>query len=272
MPPADPLTDEVARLYALPLDEFVAERNAAAKATRREGRKDDAAALAALRKPSVVESALNRTAHRDPATTRAWAEATRRADDAQSATIGGGDAAALRTAVAELRTATAAMVDAAVTTIGDEHKRDDLAAYLRALPVGAAAQVVAGVLGSAVLPEDDLFAGAPTPPRRAARVARAAPAAKPRAKAPRPATAPAAPPPPPAPAAPPGPSARERQLARKVEQRRAALTTATEELATVQRELDDAQRRHTKLELRRAAAADALRAAEAELASEADRT
>jgi len=54
--------------------------------------------------------------------------------------------------------------------------------------------------------------------------------------------------------------------------RRAALTTATEELATVQRELDDAQRRHTKLELRRAAAADALRAAEAELASEADRT
>jgi len=270
MPPADPLTDEVARLYALPLDEFVAERNAAAKATRREGRKDDAAALAALRKPSVVESALNRTAHRDPATTRAWAEATRRADDAQSATIGGGDAAALRTAVAELRTATAAMVDAAVTTIGDEHKRDDLAAYLRALPVSAAAQVVAGVLGSAVLPEDDLFAGAPTPPRRAARAARAAPAAKPRVKAPRPATA--TPPPPPAPAPPPGPSARERQLARKVEQRRAALATATEELATVQRELDDAQRRHTKLELRRAAAADALRAAEAELASQADRS
>jgi len=268
MPPADPLTDEVARLYALPLDEFVAERNAAAKASRREGRKDDAAALAALRKPSVVESALNRTAHRDPDTTRAWAEATRRADDAQSATIGGGDAAALRTAVAELRTATAAMVDAAVTTIGDEHKRDDLAAYLRALPVGAAAQVVAGVLGSAVLPEDDLFAGAPTPPRRAARPA---PAAKQRAKAPRPADAPA-PPPPKAPAPPSGPSAREQQLARKVEQRRAALVTATEELATVQRELDDAQRRHTKLELRRAAAADALRAAEADLASETDGT
>ena len=103
MPPADSLADEVARLYALPLDEFVAERNAAAKAWKREGRKDDAATIGGLRKPSVVDSALNRTAHRDPTTTRAWADATRRADDAQSATIGGGDAAALRAAVAELR-------------------------------------------------------------------------------------------------------------------------------------------------------------------------
>src|SRR4051812_41791529 len=70
MPAADSLTEEVARLYALPPDEFVAARNAAAKAWKQAGRKDEAAALGALRKPSVVEGALNRTAHRDPAATR----------------------------------------------------------------------------------------------------------------------------------------------------------------------------------------------------------
>src|SRR4051812_18367666 len=141
MPPADSLAEEVARLYALDPGDFVAERNAAAKEWKRDGRKDEAATLGALRKPSVVEGALNRTAHRDPTTARAWADATRRADDAQSATIGGADAAALRTAVAELRAATAAMVEATVVTMGDEHKRDDIAAYLRSLPVGATAQV-----------------------------------------------------------------------------------------------------------------------------------
>ncbi len=259
MPPADSLADEVTRLYALPLDEFVAERNASAKTWKREGRKDDAATIAGLRKPSVVDSALNRTAQRDPRTTRAWADATRRADDAQSATIGGGDPAALRAAVAELRSATAAMVDAAVATIGDEHKREDLASRLRALPVGAVAQVVAGVLGSAVLAEEDLFAGAPTPPRRAVPKRTSKP--EPRAKKPLLAVAPA-------PDPPPGPSAREQQLVRMVEQGRAALATAGAELATVQRELDDVQRRHAQAVARHAAAEAALRTAEAELAAE----
>src|SRR6478609_2564569 len=161
MPPAVPPADEVARLYSLAPEDFVAERNATVKAWKRDGRKDEATAVAALRKPSVVESALNRTAARDPATTRA------RADAAQNATIGGADAAELRRAMADLREATGAMVDAAVATIADEAKRDDIAGLLRSMSVGGVDQVVAGVLGSAVIPSEDLFAGAPAPPRRA---------------------------------------------------------------------------------------------------------
>src|SRR6478609_163858 len=167
MPPAVPPADEVARLYSLAPEDFVAERNATVKAWKRDGRKDEATAVAALRKPSVVESALNRTAARDPATTCAWADAARRADAAQNATIGGADAAELRRAMADLREATGAMVDAAVATIADEAKRDDIAGLLRSMSVGGVDQVVAGVLGSAVIPSEDLFAGAPAPPRRA---------------------------------------------------------------------------------------------------------
>jgi hypothetical protein len=264
MPPADSLTEEVARLYALAPGEFVAARNAAAKAWKQAGRKDEAAALGALRKPSVVEGALNRTAHRDPVATRAWADATRRADEAQSATIGGADAAALRTAVGELRTATAAMVDAAVDTMGDERKRDDIAAYLRTLPVGGASQVVAGVLGSEVLPEEDLFAGAPTPPRRA-RPKTGAPKPPARtAKATSSSRGPASTPPP----APPGPSARQRKLQRTVEQRRDALAALDGELDAARQDAEAAQRKLAGVERRRDAAAASLTAAEGELAAE----
>ena len=70
MPSEPSLAGEVARLYALAPDEFVAARNAAAKSSKQAGRKDDAAALAALRKPSVIQHALNQAAHRDPATAR----------------------------------------------------------------------------------------------------------------------------------------------------------------------------------------------------------
>lgn len=273
MSPADSLAEEVARLYALAPGDFVAERNATAKAWKREGRKDEAATLGALRKPSVVEGALNRTAHRDPSTTRAWADATRRADDAQSATIGGADAAALRAAVAELRTATDAMVDAAVTTAGDEHKRDDIAAFLRALPVGAAAQVVAGVLGSEVLPDEDLFAGAPTPPPRARPVAGEPKAEPARAaaglrSAPKPAPASRS-----KPTSKPGPvaavpSARRRKLERAVEKHRDALTALDAEVDAAQRAVEDARRGLAKVEARRESAAGALATAEAELAAD----
>jgi hypothetical protein len=266
VPAGDELTDEVVRLYALPVDEFTAARNATAKAWKRDGRKDDAATVARLRRPSVVESALNHAAHRDPATTAAWAAAARRADDAQSATIGGADAAGLRAAVAELRVATSAMVDAAVAAAGDDSKRDDIATLLRSIPVGAAHQVEAGVLGSAPRPEDDLFAGAPTPPPRA----RPAEPPAPRAKATttvaksRVRRAPAAPPPPP----PPEPSAARRELEAAVERGRAELAGLAAEREEAASVLDEATERLDAVARRHATAAEALARAEAELALE----
>ena len=58
--------EEVDRLYELPLSEFVAARNALAKSVRAGGDKEAAAAIAALRKPSVTAWALNQVARKHP--------------------------------------------------------------------------------------------------------------------------------------------------------------------------------------------------------------
>ncbi len=49
-------------LYGLPLERFVAERNALAKSLRAEGRRDEAATVTALRKPSLAAWAVNQLA------------------------------------------------------------------------------------------------------------------------------------------------------------------------------------------------------------------
>jgi hypothetical protein len=53
---------DVEELYGLPLERFVPERNALARGLRATGRRDEAAAVAALRKPSVAARAVNRLA------------------------------------------------------------------------------------------------------------------------------------------------------------------------------------------------------------------
>jgi hypothetical protein len=172
------VAEEVARLYGLAPEAFVAERNAAAKARKKAARTEDAATLAALRKPSVVEDAVNRAARRSPAVVDRWFRALRDADDAQSATIGGAKPEALRSALAELRAATAALVDAAAEAIGDTTKRTAIEALVRSTTVAGAEQVRSGVVGSAVVVNDELFAGAPEPPPRAKRQGSAPHAAK----------------------------------------------------------------------------------------------
>ena len=180
---ADPgprsVVDEVARLYALEPAEFVAARNVTAKAWKKSGRRDDALTIAALRRPSVIEHALNRAAHRDPDAVRAWAGAAADAEAAQASAIGGASAGDLRAALADLRAATAALADAALAdaatgATGDASKRNDILTLLRGMAPSGIAQVQAGVLGSAVVPAAELFAGAPTPPDRL-RPARPAP-------------------------------------------------------------------------------------------------
>jgi hypothetical protein len=61
--------DDVAdELYALAPEDFVRARDAAAATARAEGRRDDATAIAALRKPTVAAWLVNRIASTDPAT------------------------------------------------------------------------------------------------------------------------------------------------------------------------------------------------------------
>jgi len=60
------LTDQAARLYALPPEEFVPERTAAARAARDAGDRRLAAAITRLRKPTVGAWLCNLLAHRCP--------------------------------------------------------------------------------------------------------------------------------------------------------------------------------------------------------------
>ena len=89
---------EAEKLFAVAPDGFVAERNALAKKLREEGRADDAAAVAELRKPSAVVFAVNRAARDRPKAAQAAAKAALGVREAQV----GGDADAFTNALAEL--------------------------------------------------------------------------------------------------------------------------------------------------------------------------
>lgn len=92
------LPQEAEKLLAAAPDRFVAERNALAKALRADGRSDDAAAVALLRKPSAVVYAVNRAARDRPKAARGAAAAAVDLRNAQA----GGDAEAFDSALGEL--------------------------------------------------------------------------------------------------------------------------------------------------------------------------
>jgi hypothetical protein len=168
---ADELAGHVRRLYSLDPSDFTAERNAVVKDLKKAKRSDEAALVAALRKPSAVEHALNTVAREKPDVVVRWARAVTSAVDAQSATIGGLPGANFREATAELRTATGTLVNTAVAALGNgdaQTKRGQVAAAVQALSAGNGPRLlVDGLVGSASLETDtDLFAGAPDPPPR----------------------------------------------------------------------------------------------------------
>jgi len=101
---ADPLVRETQKLYALPLPEFTAARNARSKALKKED-PELAAAVAALPKPSVAAGALNALVNEDPSEVRALVQSGKRLRAAQEAAVTGKKGADLNEAVAEHRTA-----------------------------------------------------------------------------------------------------------------------------------------------------------------------
>jgi hypothetical protein len=102
--PADPVETAAERLYGLPLEDFIPERGAAAKALRKEGEKEAAAAVAKLPKPSQVAWVANQLA-REGADD--LLDAGRALRDAQ---LGGGGREALREATAAQRAAVDALL------------------------------------------------------------------------------------------------------------------------------------------------------------------
>ena len=101
---AEPLVRESQQLYALPLSEFTAARNARAKALKPKD-PELAAAVAALPKPSVAAGALNELVHEDPSEVRALVQSGKRLRQAQEAAVAGKKGADLNEAIAEHRSA-----------------------------------------------------------------------------------------------------------------------------------------------------------------------
>lgn len=105
---------DVDELYGLPLERFIPERTALARELRSGGRREEASAVAALRKPSVAAWAVNqlvRTQGRPVAQLLSAGDALRQA---QSGVLAGrADARALRSGADQVRSAVQALVDAA---------------------------------------------------------------------------------------------------------------------------------------------------------------
>jgi len=146
---------DVDELYGLPLDEFVPARNALARELRNSDRRDEAAEVAALRKPSVAGWAVNqlvRTQKRGVAELFEAGDALRAAHDKVLA--GRGDATDLRAGVEQERAAVDDLMGAArglLTSQGHELSPtiiDRVADTLHAaaLDDGARAQVCDGRL------------------------------------------------------------------------------------------------------------------------------
>ena len=110
---ADRVGEAADRLYGLPLDEFTAERNAAAKELRDEGLKGEAERVKALPKPSVAAWAVNQLTRRRHADVDELLDAAEAARETQLG--GGGDA---RDAITRLRKTLDGLVEAATNELG----------------------------------------------------------------------------------------------------------------------------------------------------------
>jgi hypothetical protein len=103
----DPVEEAADRLYGLPLEDFVPERDARARELRKAGEKDAAAQVAKLPKPSQVAWAANQLA-------RGGVDELLQAGEAlREAQLGGGGREALRAATAAERAAVEGLVRSA---------------------------------------------------------------------------------------------------------------------------------------------------------------
>ena len=159
-------------LFATPPPEFVAARNAAAKALRADKRRDEATAVAALRRPGWDDWALNVVASEHAGTVGAFADAASAVRDAQAAAIEGRDGPDIRTSLRQLRDASAELIERAgevLGRVGRQPGSGEINTRLSEIATSGAAvdTLRAGVLGSGSDGADELFAGLRPGPRPA---------------------------------------------------------------------------------------------------------
>ena len=134
------LDAEIDRLYGLPLDEFVRGRDELARRLGREGHRDEAARVKALRKPTVGAWALNQAVRRRRVETDALLATGRRLRAAHEDLMSGGDPAVLRETMEEERSLTTSLADCAEAIASETGKsgpalRDRVRATLHAAAV-----------------------------------------------------------------------------------------------------------------------------------------
>ena len=167
----------VADLYRLEPGQFVAARDALARQLRGEGRRDDAAVVAKLRRPPATAWALNQAAREHRGLLEAALEAGHELRSATEAALAG-DARELRAATAAERAASDRLLSAAATYLGEAGAaaQQRMAATLRAAVIddAVADELRRGVLAVDHDPPAFGFAGdveVGSPPARAPRAA-----------------------------------------------------------------------------------------------------
>ena len=110
-------------LYALPPGEFTRARDARVKELRSDGDRDAAAAVKALRKPTVAAWALNQLARSRAADVKRLLEAGERLRSAQEELLGGGDRAAFQEAATAERELVAGLTADATTLASEAGER-----------------------------------------------------------------------------------------------------------------------------------------------------
>ena len=249
-------TDPIDELYGLPLEDFVAQRDALAKRLRGDGDRDAAAEVKRLPKPTRAAWAVNRLARERPAEITALMEAGEALSGAQEQLLQGAEPEVLRGAADAARR----LVDAlAAEAPADGPTRDKVRATLHAATVDGDVreQIAQGrVVKERAASGFGGLEGVVAPPSSPSR-ARSKDTKKPKAsgKAAARAAEPPAPPPPPAPPKPKGPTKAQRD----------ALRRANEGEARAERAVDGARRALAQVEATVAARRRDLEEAEAAL-------
>jgi hypothetical protein len=165
-------------LYTTPPAQFVAERTRLVKESRAAKEREAATALGKLRKPALVDWALNVVATEHGDDVAAFLDAAGAVRDAQAAAIEGRKGPDVRGALRDLRDRSGRVLGLAQEVLSGAGRdaaaeTGSVAGRLTEISASSAAsaQLAAGVLGSAVVVPADVFAGleaAPTTPDRRA--------------------------------------------------------------------------------------------------------
>jgi hypothetical protein len=168
------LDREIDRLYALPLEEFTAGRNALARRLKSDGDNEAAERVAALAKPSLPVWAINQLARQEKAKMRTLLDAGAQLRKSQERALSGGGSDALRTAQADEREAIRDLVERAGAILEDAGRRPSRAILERirsTLATAALAEPARGTLKAGRLTDElqmsgfDALAGIEAAPR-----------------------------------------------------------------------------------------------------------